>query len=233
MFAFIAALHIIGWGTLVFLVAPQHFSLGDKVFGVGVGLTAYTLGVRHAFDADHIAAIDNTTRKLMGEGQRPLSVGFWFSLGHSTVVFGLALLLALGVRALAGPVEDDASALHQTPGLIGTSVSGHLPVPDRRSSTWSSSSASSGVPRDAPRRATTRPSSRRSSTTAGFMNRLLGRVTRAVTQAVAHVPGRPAVRPRLRHRHRGRAAGAGRRARPRSGCPGTRSCACRCCSPPG
>ena len=57
-------------------------------------MTAYTLGMRHAFDADHIAAIDNTTRKLMAEGKRPLSVGFWFSLGHSSIVFALALLLS-------------------------------------------------------------------------------------------------------------------------------------------
>ena len=67
---------------------------------MGVGVTAYTLGLRHAFDADHITAIDNTTRKLMAEGRRPLSVGFWFSLGHSTIVFGLAVLIATGVRAL-------------------------------------------------------------------------------------------------------------------------------------
>ena len=124
MFAFIAALHIIGWGTLVFLVAPQHFSLGDKVLGIGVGLTAYTLGLRHAFDDDHIAAIDNTTRKLMEDGQRPMGVGFFFSLGHSTIVFGLALLLSIGVRAIVGPVEDDSSALHHYTGVIGTSVSG-------------------------------------------------------------------------------------------------------------
>ena len=124
MFAFIAALHIIGWGTLVFLVAPQHFSLGDMVLGIGVGLTAYTLGLRHAFDADHIAAIDNTTRKLMEDGQRPMGVGFFFSLGHSTIVFGLALLLSIGVRAIVGPVEDDSSALHHYTGVIGTSVSG-------------------------------------------------------------------------------------------------------------
>ena len=60
------------------------------------------LGMRHAFDADHIAAIDNTTRKLMNDGQRPLAVGFFFSLGHSTVVFGLAVLLASGVRTIVG-----------------------------------------------------------------------------------------------------------------------------------
>src|ERR687886_47557 len=116
----IAALHVAGFGILLFLVAPQHLKLGGTAFSVGVGLTAYTLGMRHAFDADHIAAIDNTTRKLMGEGQRPLSVGFFFSLGHSTVVFVLALLLAAGVRALAGEVQDGSSALQTTAGLVGT-----------------------------------------------------------------------------------------------------------------
>src|SRR5690348_8200532 len=80
--------------------------------------------MRHAFDADHIAAIDNTTRKLMAEGKRPVSVGFWFSLGHSTIVFGLCVLLALGVRSLAGQVENDSSSLHTVTGLVGTSVSG-------------------------------------------------------------------------------------------------------------
>jgi high-affinity nickel-transport protein len=68
----IAALHLAGFGILFLLVAPHHLRLGGAAFSVGVGLTAYTLGMRHAFDADHIAAIDNTTRKLMGDGQRPL-----------------------------------------------------------------------------------------------------------------------------------------------------------------
>ena len=124
MFGVIVALHLIGWITLVAFVAPQHFSLGDTALGIGVGLTAYTLGLRHAFDADHIAAIDNTTRKLMSDGQRPLGVGFFFSLGHSTVVFGLAVVLSLGLKAVIGPVEDDSSALHRYAGIIGTSVSG-------------------------------------------------------------------------------------------------------------
>lgn len=124
MAAFILALHVIGWFTLVAIVAPQHHAIGTQTFGVGIGVTAYTLGMRHAFDADHIAAIDNTTRKLMGEGQRPLSVGFWFSLGHSSVVFVLAFLLTLGVKTLAGPVRDDGSSLHDVTGLIGTTVSG-------------------------------------------------------------------------------------------------------------
>ena len=124
MLTVIVAPHLVGWITLVFIVDPARLTLGSKAFGIGVGLTAYTLGMRHAFDADHIAAIDNTTRKLMSDGQRPLAVGFFFSLGHATVVFGLAVLLATGVRALSGPVEDDTSSLHHYTGLIGTSVSG-------------------------------------------------------------------------------------------------------------
>ncbi|MFC9251086.1 Nickel transporter NicT [Amycolatopsis thailandensis] len=124
MAGFILFLNVVGWGVLTLFVAPRQYELGATgVFGVGLGVTAFVLGMRHAFDADHIAAIDNTTRKLMADGQRPLSVGFWFSLGHSTIVFLLCLLLSLGVRALAGAVEDDTSALHEATGLIGTSVS--------------------------------------------------------------------------------------------------------------
>jgi high-affinity nickel-transport protein len=125
MSAFVLLLHVVGWGVLLGFVAPHAYDVGGgEVFGVGLGLTAYTLGMRHAFDADHIAAIDNTTRKLMTEGKRPLSVGFWFSLGHSSIVFGLVVLLALGVKALVGQVENDSSQLQQTTGLIGTLVSG-------------------------------------------------------------------------------------------------------------
>ena len=125
MGGFILLLHVVGWGVLGLIVAPQHYQVsGTTVFGIGLGVTAYTLGMRHAFDADHIAAIDNTTRKLMSDGKRPLSVGFWFSLGHSSIVFGLVLLLSLGVKALVGQVENDSSALQQTTGLIGTMVSG-------------------------------------------------------------------------------------------------------------
>ena len=82
------------------------------------------LGMRHAFDADHIAAIDNTTRKLISDGDRPMSVGFWFSLGHSSVVFVMVMGIALGVRALANGVNDDSSTLHQVAGVWGPSVSG-------------------------------------------------------------------------------------------------------------
>src|SRR5271163_2799197 len=109
----VGGLHVIGFVTLFALVAPHHYELGSAgAYTVGIGVTAYTLGMRHAFDADHISAIDNTTRKLMADGKRPLSVGFWFSLGHSTIVFGLAFLLSIGIRSLAGPVKNDHSHLH-------------------------------------------------------------------------------------------------------------------------
>jgi len=121
----VGGLHVLGFLTLIALVAPRHYELGTAgAFTIGIGVTAYTLGLRHAFDADHISAIDNTTRKLMSEGKRPLSVGFWFSLGHSTIVFALAFLIAVGVRALDGPVKNDNSNLHQVTNWIGTLVSG-------------------------------------------------------------------------------------------------------------
>ena len=125
MGAFIVLLHVLGWGTLLGVVVPQQLSLGaNQVFGIGLGVTAYTLGMRHAFDADHIAAIDNTTRKQLADGGRPLSIGFWFSLGHSSIVFVLVVLLAAGVSALAGQLADDASVLQQVTGLFGTVISG-------------------------------------------------------------------------------------------------------------
>ena len=125
MAGLILGLHVIGWGVLITIVAPAQYQIAaGQALGIGLGVTAYTLGMRHAFDADHIAAIDNTTRKLMAEGERPVSVGFWFSLGHSSIVFGLVGLLAFGVRALAGQVEDSASLLQRITGVVGTVVSG-------------------------------------------------------------------------------------------------------------
>ncbi|WP_239337267.1 HoxN/HupN/NixA family nickel/cobalt transporter [Frankia sp. CiP3] len=137
MAAFIVLLHTLGFVVLFALVTPHNYQLGGDhpVFTAGVGVLAYTFGLRHAFDADHIAAVDNTTRKLIadniakeaagqGRQRRPLSVGFWFSLGHSTIVFALAFLLSIGVKSLVGPVEDDSSKLHTITGVIGPSVSG-------------------------------------------------------------------------------------------------------------
>jgi high-affinity nickel-transport protein len=126
MFAVVAVLHVLGWGTLLLFVLPGHFDLSTKgTFGIGLGLTAYTLGLRHAFDADHIAAIDNTTRKLQEERRhRPVSVGFWFSLGHSTVVVVMVALIAFGVHALAGEVSNQNSWVENYGDIFGTLVSG-------------------------------------------------------------------------------------------------------------
>src|SRR5215468_8835381 len=116
----IAGLHIVGWGMLAAAVGGHYHITRTEIFGFGTGILAYTLGMRHAFDADHIAAIDNTTRKLVGEGKRPLSVGFFFSLGHSSVVFALAVLLNFGLRSLGSQVSNDSSGLHTITGIIGT-----------------------------------------------------------------------------------------------------------------
>ena len=124
MFGFIAFLHIAG-GLLMWKATSGRYELSDgSLFGWGTAALAYVLGMRHAFDADHISAIDNTTRKLMSEGQRPLAVGFFFSLGHSSVVMALALLLNFGIKALGGQLKDEDSALHHYTGLIGLTVSG-------------------------------------------------------------------------------------------------------------
>jgi len=125
MVAAVAGLHVLGFAALLAFEAPSRSQVGKPgVLTIGIGLTAYTLGLRHAFDADHISAIDNTTRKLMAEGKRPTSVGFWFSLGHSTIVLALTLLISVGVRALDGPVQNDQSTLRGATGSIGAAVSG-------------------------------------------------------------------------------------------------------------
>jgi len=125
MAAVVVVLNALGWGVLVAVVAPQRFDVGSAgVFGVGLGVAAFLLGARHAFDADHIAAIDNTTRKLVGDGSPATTTGFWFGMGHSSVVFALSLLLAIGVRALADPVQDDGSVLQGTLGSVGTVTAG-------------------------------------------------------------------------------------------------------------
>ena len=92
MLGFILAINVAGWAIFILYVMPHHFDYrgegGSKGLGVGIGvaITAWLLGFRHAFDADHISCIDNTTRKLMADGKRPLGTGFFFSFGHSTVI---------------------------------------------------------------------------------------------------------------------------------------------------
>src|SRR5579864_7886294 len=105
MAATVIGLNVAGWVMLASALSG-HYHITKT------GILAYTLGMRHAFDADHIAAIDNTTRKLVSEGKRPLSTGFFFSLGHSSVVFALAILLNFGIRSLNSQVKNHSSGLH-------------------------------------------------------------------------------------------------------------------------
>jgi high-affinity nickel-transport protein len=109
----VGLLHLVGWG--LFLYYSGHYRPL-----VGLGLTAYLFGLRHAFDADHIAAIDNTTRKMLSQGKRPMGVGFFFSLGHSTIVFSLAAGLAVAARS----VNSAIPAFQDYGGTIGAGVSG-------------------------------------------------------------------------------------------------------------
>src|SRR6266446_5267917 len=116
-FGSVGLLHLAGWGLLLAYGAshPGFLALG--------GL-AYTFGLRHAFDADHIAAIDNTTRKLLQTGKKPVGVGFFFSLGHSTVVFLIAVALGLAVKSIVQGVVGGNGALRSVGGAVGTLVSG-------------------------------------------------------------------------------------------------------------
>ncbi len=109
----VTGIHIIGL-LILFLNARQYPQL------LGFSFLAYTFGLRHAFDADHIAAIDNTVRKMVQQKENPLGVGFFFSLGHSTVVFIMALLTALSM----GWVEKNVPQLKEIGSVIGTSISG-------------------------------------------------------------------------------------------------------------
>jgi high-affinity nickel-transport protein len=208
----IIGLHVLGWGMLAAAVGGHYHITGTELFGFGTGILAYTLGMRHAFDADHIAAIDNTTRKLVGEGKRPLSTGFFFSLGHSSVVFGLAVLLNFGIRALDSQVRNSSSGLYTMTGIIGTGVSGTFlyllaalnvivlagivkVFREMRGGAYNDSELEEQLAKR------------------GLMNRLLGPLARLVDTALEDVPDRRAVRSGLRHRHRDRAAGAGRHSR--------------------
>jgi high-affinity nickel-transport protein len=116
-FGSVGVLHLVGWGLLIVYAGnhPGFFWLGG---------IAYTLGLRHAFDADHISAIDNTTRKLLQGGQKPMGVGFFFSLGHSTVVFVIAAALGLAVKWVVQGVVSDSGQLRSIGGAVGTTVSG-------------------------------------------------------------------------------------------------------------
>ncbi len=119
MFASIALLHVVGFGVFIAFVVPGHY----KGLGIGVSVLAYTLGLRHAFDADHISAIDNTTRKLMSEGKKPVSAGYFFSLGHSTIVVAIGAGIVVAEKVTYNAVAHNGSALEQFGGIFGTIVS--------------------------------------------------------------------------------------------------------------
>ncbi|GAA4641560.1 HoxN/HupN/NixA family nickel/cobalt transporter [Gordonia humi] len=120
----IVALHLLGWGLLLLAVVPSGITYASTgPTAVAVGLSAYALGLRHAFDADHIAAIDNTTRRFVDRGRPASTVGLWFSLGHSSVVLLLCLALVVGIGALGRAVTDDDSTLHEVTGVWGPLVS--------------------------------------------------------------------------------------------------------------
>jgi high-affinity nickel-transport protein len=111
-----------GWGIFIFTIAPHHFQFKGLGLGIGVAVTAWTLGARHAFDADHISAIDNTTRKLMADGKRPLGTGFFFALGHSSLLMVVGVGLSLAAKAVFGAVVNPNSAYETTGGIVGTSL---------------------------------------------------------------------------------------------------------------
>ena len=113
LYGFIALLHVAGWSLYL------HYAAEFPPL-VGLGLVAYLFGLRHAFDADHIAAIDDTVRYMLQKGRRPLGVGFYFSLGHSTIV----LCLAIGLAFAAAAVKDGLPELKHLGGIIGATVSG-------------------------------------------------------------------------------------------------------------
>jgi nickel/cobalt transporter (NiCoT) family protein len=119
----IAGVNALGWGLFVLVVLPHHFHYTKLGVGLGVAVTAWTLGLRHAFDADHISAIDNVTRKLMADGKRPLGTGFFFALGHSTVVVAVGVGISLAARAVFGAVVDPGSAYETLGGALGTVAS--------------------------------------------------------------------------------------------------------------
>jgi nickel/cobalt transporter (NiCoT) family protein len=124
MYASILALHAIGFLVFLAYVVPSHY----KGLGIGIAVTAYTLGLRHAFDADHISAIDNTTRKVMNERigsdqPRPFGFGYFFSLGHSTIVVAIGVGLVVAVKAVFPAVSNNGSGLERFGGLFGTAVS--------------------------------------------------------------------------------------------------------------
>ncbi|HEV2935538.1 MAG TPA: hypothetical protein VGY96_20605 [Streptosporangiaceae bacterium] len=180
---------------------------GSRGLGVGIGvaITAWLLGFRHAFDADHISCIDNTTRKLMADGKRPLATGFFFSFGHSTVIVAVGVGITVAARAVFGAIVDPNSAYETAGGAVGTLLSaGFLYLiallnlivlagifkvfREMRSGAYDE------VQLEAQLQAR------------GLMYRFFGRFMKSVNHTLAALLRGPRLRHRVRHRHRGRAA---------------------------
>jgi high-affinity nickel-transport protein len=123
MLTVILGVNVLGWGTFVLEILPRHFQYNELGVGIGVAVTAWTLGLRHAFDADHIAAIDNATRKLMADGQRPLGSGFFFALGHASVVMIVGVGITVAAKAVFGAVVTPHSTFASAGGVAGTALS--------------------------------------------------------------------------------------------------------------
>jgi high-affinity nickel-transport protein len=120
--AVVVAVNVMGWAIFFLAVVPQHFRYKGLGIGIGLGVTAWTLGMRHAFDADHISAIDNVTRKLMIEGKRPLGTGFFFAVGHSTVILLVGVGLSVAAKAVFGAVVNPNSGYETVGGIVGTGL---------------------------------------------------------------------------------------------------------------
>src|ERR1039457_1350952 len=220
LYGAIAGLHLLGFFILFVFVVPSHY----KGLGTGVAILAYTLGLRHAFDADHISAIDNTTRKVLGERQgtgkpRPFGFGFYFSLGHSSVVVAIGVAIIAAERPVFPALSNSGKDGHfrgddrlsrgieqrlaprAFRGLLRHDRVRVVPVPDRAAEPSDPGRDRTGLHRDAPR--TVRRG--RAGAPAGGPRVLLP-VLRPLDeghqQGVAAVPGRGAVRGGLRHRDR-------------------------------
>ena len=186
-------LHLLGWG--LFLYFARH-----NPALAGLGSLAYTFGLRHAFDADHIAAIDNTTRKLLQDGKRPMGVGFFFSLGHSTIVFSLAAGLAIAAKT----VNSQIPGFQDIGGYIGASVSGHVPDRHRPPQPRRAARHPWCVPADEAR-CLQRAEARGGAAEPGSDEPLLPEARqRQDRRELEDVSARNPVRPRFRHSHRDR-----------------------------
>ena len=221
IYVILVLFNLAAWGWA--LVAFRHSPIL-----LGTAVLAYSFGLRHAFDADHIAAIDNVTRKLMQEGKRPIAAGFFFSLGHSTVV-----VLASSSLPLPRRCSPTASSPSRTiGGIIGTSVSALflfaiaaanvLVLIQVYKAFRSVKRGGRLVEEDVDAILAQR----------GFLGRIFRRALPADRAKLADVSARPPVRPRLRHRHRGRPPRRLGHRRPRRACRSGRSSSSRHCSPP-